>query len=85
VVQVKESEAFLASNLGLCQNIIDDAKHSLSTSIDDPQGVEIKTNNLYYVVDLLADKMEEGKKKLLEIFKSFQESKLELQTLDHKW
>jgi len=46
VVQVKESEALLASNLGLCQNIINDANHSLSISIDEPQGVEIKANNL---------------------------------------
>jgi hypothetical protein len=36
VVQVKESEALLASNLNLCQNIIDDANCSLSISIDEP-------------------------------------------------
>jgi len=35
-------------------------------------------------VDLLANKMEEGKKKLLKIYERFQESKLELQTLDHR-
>jgi hypothetical protein len=46
VVQVKENEALLASNLGLCQNIIDEANHSLSISIDEPQGVEIKANNI---------------------------------------
>jgi len=78
VVQVKENEALLASNLGLCQNIIDEANHFLSISIDEPQGVEIKANNLQYVVDLLANRIEEGKKKLLEISKRFQESKLEL-------
>jgi len=36
VVQVNESEALSASNLGLCQIIIDDANCSLSTSIDGP-------------------------------------------------
>jgi len=46
MVQVKESKALSASNLGLCQSIIDGANHSLSTSIDEPQGVEIKANNL---------------------------------------
>jgi len=35
-------------------------------------------------VDLLVDNVEEGKKKLLDIFEWFQESKLELQTLDHR-
>jgi hypothetical protein len=74
----------LASNLGLCQSIIDDANHSFSISIDEPQGVEIKASNLQYVVDLLANRMEEGMKKLLKIFERFQESKLELQTLDHR-
>jgi hypothetical protein len=61
MVQVKESEALLASNLSLCQSIIDGASHSLFTSIDEPQGVEIKANNLKYVVDLLVDNVEEGK------------------------
>ncbi len=46
VVQVKESEALLASNLNLCQNIIDDANCSLSISIDEPWGIEIKANSL---------------------------------------
>jgi hypothetical protein len=42
VVKVKESEALSASNLGLCQNIIDDANRSFSTSIDEPRRVQIK-------------------------------------------
>jgi len=84
MVQLKESEALSASNLGLCQSIIDDANLSLSTSIDEPQGVEIKASNLQYVLDLLVDKVEEGNKKLLKKSERFQESKLELQTLDHR-
>jgi hypothetical protein len=36
----------LASNLNLCQNIIDDANCSLSISIDEPWGIEIKANSL---------------------------------------
>jgi hypothetical protein len=46
VVQVKESEAFLTINLGLYQNIVDDANHSFSISINGLQGIEIKVNNL---------------------------------------
>jgi hypothetical protein len=83
-VQVKESETFLALDLGLCQSIVNDVNCFLSTSIDGLREVEIKVGNLQYVMDLLADKVEEGKKDLLEIFERFQESKLELQTLDHK-
>jgi hypothetical protein len=36
MVQVKKSKALLASNLSLCQSIIDGASHSLFTSIDEP-------------------------------------------------
>jgi hypothetical protein len=46
VVQIKDSEAFSTLNLGLCQNIVDDANHSLSISIHGLQGVEIKVSNL---------------------------------------
>jgi hypothetical protein len=35
-------------------------------------------------VDLLVNKVEEGKKKLLEIFERFPKSKLGLQSLDHR-
>jgi hypothetical protein len=77
MVQVKESEAFSTLNSSLCQNIVNDANRSLSISIDGLQGVETKVSNLQYVVDLLAERVE-GKKELSEIFKRFQESKLEL-------
>jgi hypothetical protein len=36
MVQVKKSKALLASNLSLCQSIIDGASHSLFTSIAEP-------------------------------------------------
>jgi hypothetical protein len=78
MVQVKESETLSTSNLGLCAN------RSVSISIDGPQKVEIKASKLSYVLYLLVDRVEEGKKKLLEISERFQESKLELQTLDHR-
>jgi hypothetical protein len=54
-VQVKESETLLTSDSSLCQNIVDDANHYLSTSIDELQGVEIKINNLQHAMDLLVD------------------------------
>ncbi len=71
MVQVKKSEALSASNPGLCQIIINDANVLFLLQLISHEGVEIKANNLQYVMDLLVHRMEEGKKKLLEISKRF--------------
>jgi len=72
VVQVKKSEALSASNPSLCQIIINDANvFFFLLQLISHEGVEIKANNLQYVMDLLVHGMEEGKKKLLEISKRF--------------
>jgi flagellar biosynthesis component FlhA len=77
VVQVKESETLSTSNSSLCQSIIDDANYSFSTLVDELRGVKIEVSNLHYVMDLLVNKVEEGKKNLLNIFERFPKSKLE--------
>jgi hypothetical protein len=57
----------LTSNLGLCQNIVDDARYFFFTSIDELQSVEMKVSNVQYVMDLLVDRVE-GEKKVFRYF-----------------